>query len=81
MMPVAWLQEDLAGLHTYLVGEKLEDAGQTLDAIRSYRQALATIGKYFPAAPPSAKLNELAKKYPALYQQALQEPITSPRGP
>jgi tetratricopeptide (TPR) repeat protein len=81
MMPVAWLQEDLAGLHTSLVGEKLEDAGQTLDAIRSYRQALATIGKYFPAAPPSAKLNELAKKYPALYQQALQEPITSPRGP
>jgi tetratricopeptide (TPR) repeat protein len=76
----AWLQEDLAGLHAYLVGEKLEGAGQDLDAIRSYRQALATIGKFFPADPPAAKLNELQKKYPDLYQQALQQPIT-PRGP
>jgi hypothetical protein len=76
----AWLQEDLAGLHAYLVGEKLEGAGQNLDAIRSYRQALATIGKFFPADPPAAKLNELQKKYPDLYQQALQQPII-PRGP
>jgi hypothetical protein len=76
----AWLQEDLAGLHAYLVGEKLEGAGQNLDAIRSYRQALATIGKFFPADPPAAKLNELQKKYPDLYRQALQQPI-APRGP
>jgi hypothetical protein len=73
--PPSWLPEDLAGIRAYLVGEKLEAAGQTLDAIRSYRQALATIGRFFPAAPPADKLKELEKKYPDLYQQALQQPI------
>jgi hypothetical protein len=72
----SWLQEDLAGLHAYLVGEKLEAAGQTLDAIRSYRQSLATLGKFFPADPPAAKLKALAKQSPDLYQQALQQPIS-----
>ena len=72
----SWLQEDLAGLHAYLVGEKLEAAGQTLDAIRSYRQSLATLGRFFPADPPSAKLKALAKQSPDLYQQALQQPIS-----
>jgi tetratricopeptide (TPR) repeat protein len=75
----AWLAEDLVGLHAYLVGEKLEAAGQTLDAIRCYRQSLATLGKFFPADPPADKLKDLEKKYPELYQQALQQPIA--RGP
>lgn len=75
----AWLQEDLSGLHAYLIGEKLEAAGQSLDAIRSYRQALATTGKFFPGEPPAAKLKDLQNKYPDLYQQALQQPIGSPR--
>ncbi|MCE0497861.1 MAG: hypothetical protein LV481_07950 [Methylacidiphilales bacterium] len=78
--PQSWLQEDLMGLRAYLVGEKLEAAGQSLDAIRSYRQALATLGKYFPADPPAAKLKELEKQFPELYQTALQQPIT-PKSP
>jgi hypothetical protein len=73
--PPPALQEDLAGLRAYLVGEKLEAAGQNLDAIRSYRQSLATLGKYFPADAPAVKLKELQTKFPDLYQQALQQPI------
>ena len=73
--PQPWLQEDLAGLHSYLVGEKLEAAGQSLDAIRSYRQALATLGRFFPADPAAAKLKELEKSKPDDYKQALEEPI------
>ena len=61
-------------------GEKLEAAGQTLDAIRSYRQALATLGKFFPADPPATKLKDLEKKYPDLYKTALALPI-SPKNP
>jgi tetratricopeptide (TPR) repeat protein len=71
-----WLQEDLAGLHAYFVGNKLEAAGQHLDAIRSYRQSLATLGKFFPADPSAKQLDELQNKYPDLYTQALQQPIT-----
>ena len=73
--PPGW-QEDMNGLHAYLVGEKLEAAGQNLDAIRSYRESLATLGKFFPADPPAAKLKALQAKYPDLYQQALVQPIT-----
>jgi tetratricopeptide (TPR) repeat protein len=73
--PQPWLTEDMAGLHAYLIGEKLEKAGENLDAIRSYRQALATLGKYFPAAPAAAKLDALKKAHPDLYQQAIQQPI------
>jgi hypothetical protein len=79
--PAAWLMEDLSGIHAYLVAQKLEAAGQTLDAIRSYRQSLATLGKFFPADPPAAKLKELEQKYPELYKQALQEPIGKPGTP
>jgi len=71
-----WLAEDLTGLHAYLVGEKLDAAGQNLDAIRSFRQALATLGKFFPADAPAAKLKDLEKKYPDLYKTALEEPIS-----
>jgi hypothetical protein len=78
--PQAWLQEDLTGLRAYLVGEKLESAGQTLDAIRSYRESLATLGRFFPAEPPAAKLKELEKNHPDLYQKALLLPI-SVKGP
>ena len=77
--PAPWLQEDLTGLRAYLVGNKLEAAGQHLDAIRSYRQSLATLGRFFPAGPPQAQLDALQKTYPDLYQQALREPIN--RGP
>ena len=73
--PQPWLQEDLSGIHAYLIGEKLEAAGQYLDAIRSYRQALATLGKFFPADPAAAKLKELEKAYPDAYKEALQQPI------
>ena len=69
------LQEDTAAVRAYLIGEKLEAAGQTLDAIRSYRQSLATLGKYFPADPPAAKLKELAARFPDVYRQAIQQPI------
>jgi hypothetical protein len=72
----SWLQEDLAGLHSYFIGQKLEAAGQHLDAIRAYRVALATLGKFFPADPVTTQLNDLQKKYPDLYQQALQRPIS-----
>ena len=75
-----WLAEDVSGLRSYLIGEKLEAAGQTLDAIRSYRQALATLGRFFPAEPATTKLKMMEKKYPELYQQALQLPIV-PKGP
>jgi hypothetical protein len=78
--PQPWLQEDMEGIRAYLVGEKLEAAGQNLDAIRSYRQSLATLGKYFPADPPASKLKELQKSYPDLYQQALLQPI-APKTP
>ena len=59
------------------MGEKLEAAGQNLDAIRSYRQALATLGKFFPAEPATTKLEEMKKKFPDLYAQALQLPIAA----
>jgi hypothetical protein len=42
--------------------------------------ALGPSVNFFPADPPAARLNELQKKYPDLYQQALQQPIV-PRGP
>jgi tetratricopeptide (TPR) repeat protein len=79
-MPAPALQDDLAGIRAYLLGNKLEAAGQHLDAIRSYRQSLDTLGIYFPANPPREKLDELAKKYPDDYKEALQLPI-SPRTP
>jgi tetratricopeptide (TPR) repeat protein len=71
------MQDDLAGIRAYLLGDKLEAAGQHLDAIRSYRQSLATLGKYFPAAPAKDKLDAMAKQYPDDYKEALQLPISS----
>jgi tetratricopeptide (TPR) repeat protein len=75
-MSQSWMQDDLAGIRAYLIGDKLESAGQHLDAIRSYRQSLATLGKYFPAAPAKDKLDDMAKKYPDDYKEALQLPIS-----
>ncbi|MDE1171325.1 MAG: hypothetical protein PW734_08995 [Verrucomicrobium sp.] len=73
----SWVQEDLRALHSFLVGEKQEQAGETLDAIRSYRQALTALGRYFPAAPVAEKLTALEKKFPDLYRQAVSQPIAA----
>jgi hypothetical protein len=74
-MPPPWLRDDLSGIRAYLMGQKMEQAGQTLDAIRYYRQALATLGRYFPGDPPAGKLDALKKSNPDLYQKVMQQPL------
>jgi hypothetical protein len=70
-------QQDLASLRAYFLGQKMEAAGQYLDAMRFYRQSLATLGEFFPPEPPEERLSFLRKKYPDLYQQMEQQAVST----
>jgi len=66
-----WLRADVAGIKAYQIGQVQEQAGQPIDAIRSYRRSLALLGTYFPSSVPGDALKALQKSAPDAYDAVM----------
>ncbi len=59
-----WIAEDVTGLKAFAVAEQLAAAQAFAEAIKSFRQAAGTNGKYAPSARAAVRLGEITSAHP-----------------
>ena len=60
----AWIQADIDGLQSFVAAERMTAAGSWTEAIRNYRRAATSGGKFAPAAEATERLGAMTKDHP-----------------